>query len=308
MKLVDSSRLALRAVTASALGASFEPVLLVLHSIARREIDGWPALAQDRLRLERRLAARAADSALGALSRDYGDESAYQVAQAYAYRGEADAAFDEAGLVEVVGVAVRMLDNVLDATHWPLERQQQEAANKRRVGLGYTGLGDALAMALSTREVDAKGMAGAWQRFGFDVEAGDVLFLWSAERSALLDAVRVEDRPRGRDAGGGRDLGVALPFQPLVELVLAIARPRDVRVRVDEPRHHDASRGIDQSRPAVTPAQVRRRVPRGAHEPRAGQMERGPSRGLDVRERRGEESLRDRLGDALGLRVLAVRV
>jgi ribonucleoside-diphosphate reductase alpha chain len=39
-----------------------------------------------------------------------------------------------------------MLDNVLDATHWPLERQQQEAANKRRVGLGFTGLGDALAM------------------------------------------------------------------------------------------------------------------------------------------------------------------
>src|SRR5574343_489347 len=39
-----------------------------------------------------------------------------------------------------------MLDNVLDATHWPLERQQQEAANKRLVGLGFTGLGDTLAM------------------------------------------------------------------------------------------------------------------------------------------------------------------
>jgi ribonucleoside-diphosphate reductase alpha chain len=39
-----------------------------------------------------------------------------------------------------------MLDNVLDVTAWPLERQREEAANKRRVGLGFTGLGDALCM------------------------------------------------------------------------------------------------------------------------------------------------------------------
>jgi len=59
---------------------------------------------------------------------------------------EDDAAFDEAGLTEVAAVAVRMLDNVLDATVWPLPQQQQEASTKRRVGLGFTGLGDALAM------------------------------------------------------------------------------------------------------------------------------------------------------------------
>jgi len=46
----------------------------------------------------------------------------------------------------VVAVATRMLDNVLDVTAWPLEQQQEEAANKRRVGLGFTGLGDALIM------------------------------------------------------------------------------------------------------------------------------------------------------------------
>jgi len=56
------------------------------------------------------------------------------------------AAFDFDEFAEVCRVSTRMLDNVLDATHWPLERQQQEAANKRRVGLGFTGLGDALAM------------------------------------------------------------------------------------------------------------------------------------------------------------------
>ncbi len=56
------------------------------------------------------------------------------------------ASFDFDEFAEVCRVSTRMLDNVLDATHWPLERQQEEAANKRRVGLGFTGLGDALAM------------------------------------------------------------------------------------------------------------------------------------------------------------------
>jgi len=41
---------------------------------------------------------------------------------------------------------VRMLDNVLDATAWPLPQQQREAHAKRRIGLGFTGLGDALIM------------------------------------------------------------------------------------------------------------------------------------------------------------------
>ena len=39
-----------------------------------------------------------------------------------------------------------MLDNVLDVTVWPLPQQEQEAQNKRRIGLGFTGLGDALVM------------------------------------------------------------------------------------------------------------------------------------------------------------------
>src|SRR4029079_15137554 len=43
-----------------------------------------------------------------------------------------------------VAVGVRMLDNVLDVTAWPLPQQRKEAMDKRRVGLGFTGLGDAL--------------------------------------------------------------------------------------------------------------------------------------------------------------------
>ncbi len=56
------------------------------------------------------------------------------------------AGFDYEPFKQLVKVAVRMLDNVLDVTAWPLPEQQQEAQNKRRIGLGYTGLGDALVM------------------------------------------------------------------------------------------------------------------------------------------------------------------
>jgi len=56
------------------------------------------------------------------------------------------AGFDYEPFKQLVRTAVRMLDNVLDVTAWPLPEQQQEAHNKRRVGLGFTGLGDALVM------------------------------------------------------------------------------------------------------------------------------------------------------------------
>ncbi|MBI3531268.1 MAG: adenosylcobalamin-dependent ribonucleoside-diphosphate reductase [Burkholderiales bacterium] len=54
--------------------------------------------------------------------------------------------FDFAGFSELCRIATRMLDNVLDVTVWPLPQQQQEMRNKRRIGLGFTGLGDALVM------------------------------------------------------------------------------------------------------------------------------------------------------------------
>ena len=59
---------------------------------------------------------------------------------------EEGARFRDDAFAEVVRVAVRMLDNVLDATVWPLPQQAEEARAKRRVGLGFTGLGDALIM------------------------------------------------------------------------------------------------------------------------------------------------------------------
>ncbi|HEY2188610.1 MAG TPA: adenosylcobalamin-dependent ribonucleoside-diphosphate reductase [Caldimonas sp.] len=59
---------------------------------------------------------------------------------------ESGARFDEGEFARHAHVAVRMLDNVLDVTFWPLPRQAEEARNKRRIGLGFTGLGNALAM------------------------------------------------------------------------------------------------------------------------------------------------------------------
>jgi ribonucleoside-diphosphate reductase alpha chain len=58
----------------------------------------------------------------------------------------AHAWFDFEACERLVPAAVRLLDNVLEATYWPLPEQQDEARRKRRIGLGFTGLGDTLIM------------------------------------------------------------------------------------------------------------------------------------------------------------------
>jgi ribonucleoside-diphosphate reductase alpha chain len=68
--------------------------------------------------------------------------------------------FDEEEFSKVVRVAVRMLDNVLDVTVWPLPEQDAESKRKRRIGLGLTGLGNALTM-LGLRYDSAEGRAMA---------------------------------------------------------------------------------------------------------------------------------------------------
>ena len=49
-------------------------------------------------------------------------------------------------LGETVTTAVRMMDNVVDVSKFPLPAQQEEAQNKRRIGLGVTALADAMAL------------------------------------------------------------------------------------------------------------------------------------------------------------------
>ena len=56
------------------------------------------------------------------------------------------AKLDLVALDDLVRLAVRMMDNVVDASRFPLPEQQAEAKAKRRIGLGVTGLADALLM------------------------------------------------------------------------------------------------------------------------------------------------------------------
>jgi len=57
-----------------------------------------------------------------------------------------NAHLDVSQLENLVATAVRMMDNVIEVSQFPLELQKLEALNKRRIGLGVTGLADALLM------------------------------------------------------------------------------------------------------------------------------------------------------------------
>jgi ribonucleoside-diphosphate reductase alpha chain len=76
---------------------------------------------------------------------------------------DAQVQMDEASLSETATVAVRFMDNVIDVSNYPLPQQREEASAKRRIGLGVTGLADALAMCgLRYGTPEAASMAGRW--------------------------------------------------------------------------------------------------------------------------------------------------
>ena len=86
------------------------------------------------------------------------------------------AALDVAELDDLVRIAVRMMDNVVDASRFPLPEQAAEAKAKRRIGLGVTGLADALLM--------------TGLRYG-SLEAAEATKIWlrALARSAYLASV-----------------------------------------------------------------------------------------------------------------------
>lgn len=89
-----------------------------------------------------------------------------------------------------VAIGIRALDNVLDLTEWPLPQQKAEAHSKRRVGLGFTGLGDTLIMlGLRYDTVAARSMASTITIFMRD-EAYKASIELAKERGAfpLFDA------------------------------------------------------------------------------------------------------------------------
>ncbi len=56
------------------------------------------------------------------------------------------ASVDLASIEKIIPTTVRLMDNVIDVSHFPLEAQREQAQGSRRIGLGITGLGDALIM------------------------------------------------------------------------------------------------------------------------------------------------------------------
>ena len=75
----------------------------------------------------------------------------------------ADAHINPDELANLAGVAVRMLDNTIDVSGFPLEEQRHEAQAKRRIGLGMTGLANALMMVgLRYGSPEAAKWAGNW--------------------------------------------------------------------------------------------------------------------------------------------------
>ncbi|WP_090141879.1 adenosylcobalamin-dependent ribonucleoside-diphosphate reductase [Limnohabitans sp. DM1] len=126
-----------------------------------------------------------------------------------------EAAFDFEAFAQSVALQVRALDNVLDLTHWPLPEQEQEAQAKRRIGVGFTGLGDALVMlglrynapegrdmaqqiarcmrnAAYTASVDLAREKGAFALFDADVYLVEGTFA-----SRLPEAIRADIRAHG---------------------------------------------------------------------------------------------------------------
>ncbi len=103
-----------------------------------------------------------------------------------------EAALDEAALNELVPLAVRMLDNAIDASKFPLPAQAHEAKAKRRIGLGVTGLADALIMCgVRYGSRQAVALTQRWMK-----ALTDAAYLASTELAAEKGAFPLYDRAR----------------------------------------------------------------------------------------------------------------
>ena len=78
---------------------------------------------------------------------------------------EDGAAIETPELEQLTAVAVRMLDDAIDVSRYPLPRQEHEAKAKRRIGLGITGLADALILCGARYDSDkGRDLARSWMR------------------------------------------------------------------------------------------------------------------------------------------------
>jgi ribonucleoside-diphosphate reductase alpha chain len=101
-----------------------------------------------------------------------------------------NATLDTARLEEHVRVAVRFLDNVIDLSRYPLEAQMREAMAKRRIGLGVTGLADALIFCgVRYDSEQGRKLAGDWM-----ARVQNAAYLASSELAAARDSFPLYDR------------------------------------------------------------------------------------------------------------------
>ena len=138
---------------------------------------------------------------------------------------ERDATLDMAALERLTATAVRMLDNAIDCSRFPIAAQQEEAQAKRRIGLGVTGLADALIMCRARYGSEAaNGLIAEWmgglQRAAYLASAG-----LAAEKGAfpLYDAARYAESPTIQ--GLGDDVRAALGASGVRNALLTSVAP-----------------------------------------------------------------------------------
>lgn len=115
----------------------------------------------------------------------------------------ANAMLDTEALRETVPLAVRFLDDVIDVSRFPVAAQAAQARGTRRVGLGITGLGDALAMlGIAYDSDEGRARAREWltlirdtaYRASVDLAGEKGSFPWF-ERDAYLDGAYIQRLP-----------------------------------------------------------------------------------------------------------------
>ncbi len=78
---------------------------------------------------------------------------------------EKNAHLDKKQLTSLVKTAVRFMDNTIDASDFPMKQQKHEALNKRRIGLGITGLADALILCnITYGSEQAQKLSSSWMK------------------------------------------------------------------------------------------------------------------------------------------------
>jgi ribonucleoside-diphosphate reductase alpha chain len=105
-------------------------------------------------------------------------------------------------LARLVRVAVRMMDNTIDVSGFPLDEQRREAVGKRRIGLGMTGLADALMMTgLRYGSEEAARQASQWM-----AEIGHAAYVASTLLAEEKGAFPLFDRDAYRAGETIRDM------------------------------------------------------------------------------------------------------